>query len=49
LMDWLVLACGMYLVGWEHLTCVNGARARAYATKARELLHVVLQTQEMAT
>jgi hypothetical protein len=48
-MDWLVLACGMYLVGWEHLTCVNGARARAYARKARELLHAVLQTQETAT
>jgi len=49
LIDWLVLACGMYLIGWEHLTCVNGAKARAYTTKARELLHFVLQTQGTGT
>jgi hypothetical protein len=39
MIDWLTLACALYLVSWENLTCVNGGRARAFAQKARELLH----------
>jgi hypothetical protein len=39
MIDWLTLACALYLVSWENITSVNGARARAFAQKARELLH----------
>jgi len=38
MIDWLTLACALYLVSWENLTSVNGARARAFAQKAGELL-----------
>jgi hypothetical protein len=38
---WLVLACAVYLVGWEHLTSVQGARSRGFAVKAREIIHMV--------
>jgi hypothetical protein len=37
----LVLACAVYLVGWEHITVVQGARSRSFAIKARELLHIL--------
>jgi hypothetical protein len=43
--DWLVLACALYLVSWEHLTCVNGGKARAFTQKARELLHYLRPQQ----
>jgi|GEM_PF-1878560 len=39
---WVVLACALYLIGWEHITSVQGPRARAFSLKAREILHFVL-------
>jgi len=38
---WLVLACAVYLVGWEHLTSVQGARSRAFSMQAREIIHLI--------